>query len=295
MAKTKTESGDAIEQLIEQRDQYVAWLEKLDGEGAAAPESVRARVRKDYQARLDEVMDGLRSHSDGVAEQLVRHRDTQAGLATRQAHAEEVLAEAELRHSVGEYDEGRWQEVKGEADRNLDGIREELEGVTSEVERLEFIQSQIAGGEVQPIEELVVPEEPVGAASEPELEIPEPVEEEALPEPVVAEEAPPEPESEPETEPAVPEAGRSSGHTPWQPGRPSGESEVDELAFLKSVTEDDMSPAPRRPSGGVQRPAEEAARPGTATARTLKCGECGTMNRPTEWYCERCGAELADL
>jgi uncharacterized OB-fold protein len=30
-------------------------------------------------------------------------------------------------------------------------------------------------------------------------------------------------------------------------------------------------------------------------ARTLKCGECGSMNRPTEWYCERCGAELAAL
>jgi hypothetical protein len=29
--------------------------------------------------------------------------------------------------------------------------------------------------------------------------------------------------------------------------------------------------------------------------KTLKCGECGTMNYPTEWYCERCGAELAAL
>jgi hypothetical protein len=29
--------------------------------------------------------------------------------------------------------------------------------------------------------------------------------------------------------------------------------------------------------------------------KTLKCGECGTLNRPTEWYCERCGAELAAL
>ena len=27
--------------------------------------------------------------------------------------------------------------------------------------------------------------------------------------------------------------------------------------------------------------------------KTLKCQECGTMNRPTEWYCESCGAELA--
>jgi hypothetical protein len=36
----------------------------------------------------------------------------------------------------------------------------------------------------------------------------------------------------------------------------------------------------------------------TATAeqpKTLKCTECGAMNYPTEWYCERCGAELAAL
>lgn len=30
-------------------------------------------------------------------------------------------------------------------------------------------------------------------------------------------------------------------------------------------------------------------------SKTLKCNECGAMNYPTEWYCERCGAELAAL
>ena len=29
--------------------------------------------------------------------------------------------------------------------------------------------------------------------------------------------------------------------------------------------------------------------------KTLKCAECGTLNYPTEWYCERCGGELAAL
>ena len=33
----------------------------------------------------------------------------------------------------------------------------------------------------------------------------------------------------------------------------------------------------------------------SATHKTLKCAECGSMNYPTEWYCERCGAELASL
>ncbi len=33
----------------------------------------------------------------------------------------------------------------------------------------------------------------------------------------------------------------------------------------------------------------------TEAVKTLKCAECGAMNYPTEWYCERCGAELASL
>jgi hypothetical protein len=29
--------------------------------------------------------------------------------------------------------------------------------------------------------------------------------------------------------------------------------------------------------------------------KTLKCRECGTMNNPSEWYCEQCGAELSAI
>lgn len=29
--------------------------------------------------------------------------------------------------------------------------------------------------------------------------------------------------------------------------------------------------------------------------KSLRCQECGTLNYPTEWYCERCGGELAAL
>jgi hypothetical protein len=89
----------------------------------------------------------------------------------------------------------------------------------------------------------------------------------------------------------------------------------DELAFIKSVSaEEERKPGPppqapsRRPSnpgaGGASRaepspsagPATAPGKPGGAgVAKTLKCAECGTLNRPTEWYCERCGAELAGI
>jgi hypothetical protein len=67
----------------------------------------------------------------------------------------------------------------------------------------------------------------------------------------------------------------------------------DELAFLKSVSEEPRRPAPKAepPAAATSAPSGDKA---TAT-RTLRCGECGAMNRPTEWYCEKCGAELAAL
>jgi len=41
-------------------------------------------------------------------------------------------------------------------------------------------------------------------------------------------------------------------------------------------------------------PAERAAAP-AVLEKTHKCGECGTLNLPTEWYCEKCGAELTPV
>ncbi|HXF94528.1 MAG TPA: hypothetical protein VNI61_00360, partial [Gemmatimonadales bacterium] len=97
--------------------------------------------------------------------------------------------------------------------------------------------------------------------------------------------------------PAAPKAGPSRSR-----------ADVDELAFLRSVTEDEgIGPSPKRASGAQFQPAvpEAPLTPTPAPApeegedlegeKTLKCRECGTMNLPTEWYCEECGAELAAL
>jgi hypothetical protein len=44
-------------------------------------------------------------------------------------------------------------------------------------------------------------------------------------------------------------------------------------------------------------PAGRGAQRGSVAepSKTLKCAECGAMNYPTEWYCERCGGELAAM
>lgn len=75
---------------------------------------------------------------------------------------------------------------------------------------------------------------------------------------------------------------RSEGRNAWAPDSTANDV-FDDLAFLRSVTEQPGSgpgSVPRSNASGDQ-------------TKTLRCTECGTMNFPTEWYCERCGGELA--
>ncbi|MBL0172281.1 MAG: hypothetical protein IPP90_16465 [Gemmatimonadaceae bacterium] len=55
----------------------------------------------------------------------------------------------------------------------------------------------------------------------------------------------------------------------------------DDLAFLRSVVDPSAQGGMARASGSGDQ------------LKTLRCTECSTMNLPTEWYCERCGGELA--
>ncbi len=68
----------------------------------------------------------------------------------------------------------------------------------------------------------------------------------------------------------------------------------DDLAFLRSV----INPSGGNPAVGAGQvgavpDALPSATTGAEPQKTLRCTECGTMNLPTEWYCERCGGELA--
>jgi hypothetical protein len=305
MAKPTPETDTTIESLLQQRAQYEQWLARLDSTGDKAPQAVRAKVRSDYEARLRGVIDQLRGHAATIAEELDRFKDTQAGLDQQRRHAEEELAEAEVRHAVGEYTEDEWRRISDESSERLGRLRGELGGVGQEISRLAEVQGLI-GGAPKPAPPPPAPAPtPVAAAPEPEPE-PEPEREPVM-------EAPPPPPA-PATARSAPKAVPPPSRAPEiTHGTPPG----DELAFLKSVApEEERKPAPagaqsrRHSNPGASGSAATrtsdapsttgqgaaAGKAGTAgVAKTLKCGECGTLNRPTEWYCERCGAELAGI
>ena len=64
------------------------------------------------------------------------------------------------------------------------------------------------------------------------------------------------------------------------------------LTSAPLVSKDGQEPNPTLTPGSI--PAFLKDMP-TEQIKTLKCQECGTMNYPTEWYCERCGGELAAM
>jgi hypothetical protein len=105
---------------------------------------------------------------------------------------------------------------------------------------------------------------------------------------------PPEPSSEPSAEPPaeLPSETRSQSATP-----PAPPSEAADYATPEPPTPfPDPVPEPRV-SQEMTPPRESYfGRPTPRTSeaiKSLRCQECGTLNFPTEWYCERCGGELA--
>jgi len=272
MAKKTAKSADQIQDLLDERQKIINWLERLGDAVEDIPAEVRDRVRIDYEKRLDTVAEELKGFTQDLQETLATHQATYGELRAKEGEAETRLAEAKLRHAVGEFPEAKWNELESEITGELGKIRDSLRSTDAEVGRMEEVLGTIQGRTAEPVPE---------------------------PAPAPAPEPPPPPRA---PEPAV--AAEAEGAT--------SKVGFDELAFLKSVTEDEkQGPEVAKAAGQEQyseplRPmrvsqevpaipevSADSSNPGPQ--KTLKCGECGVMNFPTEWYCERCGAELASL
>jgi hypothetical protein len=294
MAKSSNANDGVVSALLAERNQVQTWITRLESAKDTTPEAVRTKVMSDYQTRLDQVVAKLQEHGDAVREQLEQRKGRRDELTAEETKAKETLAEAELRHTVGEYDEADWTKFRAESNKTLVGVREELGKVSEDIERLAEVAKLIAA----PVAPPPAPPKPAPAPTPP---------------PAAAKPAP-----APEPEPAPTEAKkRESGRAEFVPSAPKAKPPADELEFLRStVGEGDdapAKPAPKAEKEKEKKPKGEAAaapaaiatpvpepdlpkpRGSTESNRTLKCPECGTMNRPTEWYCERCGSELAGV
>src|SRR2546425_5638536 len=111
MPKGTSKSTAIIQRLLEERRQYEAWIARLNESADASPGHVRARVRSDYEARLAAVTEELKAHAESARQAIEEKRHLRGELQKKEVLAAEKLTETELRHAVGEYDEGQWDQV----------------------------------------------------------------------------------------------------------------------------------------------------------------------------------------
>src|SRR5581483_4053890 len=107
MPKGTSKSTAIIERLLEERRQYESWLARISAAEDATPEQVRTRVKADYEARLKAVIEELRTHAESARQTIEVKKLQKSELQKKEAQAAEKLAETELRHAVGEYDEAQ--------------------------------------------------------------------------------------------------------------------------------------------------------------------------------------------
>lgn len=283
---------ESVSQLMAERQKYEKWLRDLDAKRASTPPKVFQRVQQDYSDRLEEVMTGLRQHTTALQEHA---RGLMVRLKELEVSEEELLeeqSENELRAQVGELSEDDWESSKKKATRMIAKFKEDQEQIANDLNQIREILADAAGQPTDTppqgtprtstdFDELAFLKSVVGqptphqsmTPTRPSRSTDRPAEAESK-----AAAPPPVAEKPPEPKPTAPESlvepPKPAENLTGKAGTPESSPKV---VVLSDV------PSPIRPSGV------------TAEKKTLKCPECGTMNLASEWYCERCGAELANI
>ena len=348
MAKAATQSQfEQVSALYEERQRFEAWLAALEAKRATTPVHIYTRVHADYGARLQRVVEELRTHRTALQELESTLIDRLTALDSDEAKHRDEAAEAELRATVGELASDHFNEVTERTGAAIAGLSEERTRVQAELSQLRHLLD--VGTAPLPVAAVTTEQQRADESRIRMVDSGAPVPRASLDEP-----APPPADWELAFEKAVTGSNappRTSGQRPAEKAPQT--NPFDDLEFLKTMVDRNTgehgvvsstpepasaAPAPepvvtvpasppvrQRPSQPVPAPASglplimpDAPAPPRVEPRfphaggresvpsylkeappeqvkTLKCQECGTLNYPTEWYCERCGAELAAL
>jgi len=303
---------DAVASLMLERQRYEAWISQLESRRSITPPHVFERVRADYERRLREVTTQLSGRTSEVQGTMAALTERLARLQSEETSLRDQRYEQELRSHVGEITAEQWAKVEKDHDDRLGRIGTERASVTGEIARLQQMLS-MAGhrdgattGEIASVatdsrssagdpkrqpgfDELEflksVTDVPKGGAAKsvngPPGRTPTPAGRPSSSMPVVKADSTPGKSSAPIERMQSPLTGTF-------PGDASGSLPAD---HEQNKASEEATKAEREPE---EVPAFLRDVPQEQT-KTLRCGDCSAMNFPTEWYCERCGAELAGM
>jgi hypothetical protein len=290
-----TNALEAVGALIGERSKYEGWIAALASK-SDVPVHVLEKVRNDYTGRLRTVLQAFAAHTPALESALADYQSRDASLASQEKSCRDEHAEGELRHMVGEYDGEQWDQVRIGHEALLARLSSERQGISND---LANVQRSLAATAESAQRARTLGDTVTSGAAALRDESPTPAILAAM------------------TDAAPPLSPSTFRPTPPSPPQElmDRRTQLDDLGFLRSSPR----PMPPRENGSestaaatatatrsadqpVLRIVQDTASPVAAAtptssdaAKTLRCAECGTMNYATEWYCERCGGELAVL
>lgn len=324
---------DAVAGLMLERQKYEDWIATLEAKRAITPPHVFERVREDYVKRLEAVTTQLKGRTAELKEAIAKLTARLAELHTKERSATDERFEAELRAAVGEYTPDEWQEFSRKSDAEINRLASDRKLASEEIGRLQQILSMAGGpGDTRPAGTPSAGSSKVGAgASADAAPAPkggdQPSDGRGAPPPqrqsfdelaflqsVTGQREDPSRRSDMAAAPA-PAPPPTAAPAPAPVPAPARRAPSGNVAAVTSRSHDEATESPTAPPLGATadqvapRVSDELQSTSRDTGpmssilrdvpqehvKTLKCAECGAMNYPTEWYCERCGAELAAM
>jgi len=313
---------DAVAALMLERQRYEDWIAQLESRRSITPPHVFERVRGDYEARLREVMQQLSGRTAEVQATAAALTERLARMQSEETAIRDERYEAELRSHVGEVTAAQWSAIERESDERIAKLSSERTTITGEIARLQQLLS-MTGGRTAPVSDASSAVADVGRSergAEPprsgsfdELEFLKSVTDGTRSGGSAGKSSAPAP-APARTSAAIPKAGTPAAGSaniagvgtapaPGSNGAAPNAATVPapEPTFSGSESGSATNNGSEEPSNAAPEREAEAVVPSflrdvpQEQTKTLKCGECDAMNFPTEWYCERCGAELAGM
>ncbi len=297
MRKEESSRVEALEALIAERRKHEGYLAKLEERRDGTPDGVYLKLRDEYLTKLTDAQVRAAMEADALSAGLEEDEAAVAEAQEKLAALEEERLEGELRAAVGEYDPKEWTKKLTSLKAGITLAERERDARLTVFERSRALiaEAKSSSMDLPPssgpddaappsipkmrptsamqagpsFDELAFLNSVVGRNSTPGTPAPAPPPVPASP-PAPRVSKPVEQVAEPAAATPIPAEPEPIVETPSTPP-PAPIDEPDSNAFGK--------PTPRT----------------SQAVKTLKCQECGTFNYPTEWYCERCGGELAAL
>ena len=274
MGPSEASRAEALDALLADKRRHEGYLQRLEERREATPAHLFARLHEEYSARLAELrrraLDEAAALADGLAEDEAAVAEVEGRLAT----ITEERAEGELRAAVGEYDPRSWAKKLAALNAAISAVEGERDARLAALEHRRALLAEASGA----VEGAPIPELPVVAP--PQIR------------PIIA--APIRLDAVPPLSPMAPAAPSSPPRRAAAPVAPVAPVE----AMPPLAPELPLAMALVLPDGPLVAPVEPApdapeASGAADSGKSLRCEGCGTPNFPSEWYCERCGGELA--